>query len=32
MAINYAEKYQEAVIDGFYPNALYHHLTIQLTF
>ena len=23
MAINYAEKYQEAVIDGFYPNALY---------
>lgn len=23
MAINYADKYQEAVIDGFYPNALY---------
>ena len=23
MAINYADKYQKAVIDGFYPNALY---------
>lgn len=23
MAINYADKYQEAVIDGFYPNVLY---------
>ena len=23
MAINYADKYQKAVIDGFYPDVLY---------